>query len=295
MKTRRWLCLLPLFTEDIQAAFPRIGANIAEGLGVAPHSTSLAKPFNMVPMDPPGAPVGNFDNIHKQVEQLHTAPPLSNSRPQEQSIKLTKPLEGEAESKDVECLHNRRQRRSLVTLRRRGCLNTVGSGLLAASNGLANAGAGLQRFDKLTARQKLGWFLKKTKNGVKHTVSFGVQVVVLPIKGLAFLGRKTFKGVMAVLRGTGRVAKTTGSAVGKGLVISGYLVYKGGLNTLKLIGRTILHGWKYFGKGLAATGRGLQKAGQKMEAQSTTRLTKKVPPPPTEAARQTKNGGLWNQ
>ncbi|EFP77427.2 uncharacterized protein PGTG_03383 [Puccinia graminis f. sp. tritici CRL 75-36-700-3] len=79
--------------------------------------------------------------------------------------------------------------------------------------------------------------------------------------------------------------KLTGSAVGRGALLSGYLAYKAGSETLKAVGRVALYAWKYLGKGLAATGRGLNKAGDGIQAHTAARLAKKIPATPSETSR----------
>ncbi|OAV88125.1 hypothetical protein PTTG_29137 [Puccinia triticina 1-1 BBBD Race 1] len=138
-----------------------------------------------------------------------------------------------------------RHKRSLVLVRR-GCFRVLGSGLLAASNGLANAGVKLNRFDKLTPRQKFLWLRRKTTNGLKYAalgVGATVAAPVVVAGGLVI-------GVAAVVGG-----------------ISAFAV-RAAFMTLKLARRGTLHLWKYFGKGLVAAGEGFQKAGHGMQAQT---------------------------
>ncbi|KAA1088307.1 hypothetical protein PGT21_001909 [Puccinia graminis f. sp. tritici] len=96
---------------------------------------------------------------------------------------------------------------------------------------------------------------------------------------------KAHRAAMTVLRGTRHAVRVTGSAVGRGALLSGYLAYKAGSETLKAVGRVALYAWKYLGKGLAATGRGLNKAGDGIQAHTAARLAKKIPATPSETSR----------
>ncbi|KNZ55585.1 hypothetical protein VP01_2643g4 [Puccinia sorghi] len=221
-------------------------------------------------------------NFYVSPETVDNAPSLiKSSSPEATTIvgRQTNPTAVKNIKEDFTPPENKR--RSLLSARR-GCFGKVGSGLLLASDVLAKKGNKMQRFDQLSTREKLKWLARKTKNGKKHAVSFAAKTVILPVKAVAFLGKRTFRVAMVVLRGTGRAITKTGKLIGKGVLIAGYLVYKAGSGTLKFVGRVALRSWKYFGKELAATGRGLQKAGNAMQAQTAARLRKKIKTPPTE-------------
>jgi hypothetical protein len=193
------------------------------------------------------------NHISSENERMAEARTLQHSlikqgeRPVEQTVE--KPVEKTRE-KPAEESCSRPQHQVLV--RRGGCFAILGSGLLAASKGLAKAGAGLQRFDKLTNAEKLRWMRIKTLNGMKYAAIGVAATVALPVVVVGGLSVVTLKAAWETLK----------------------LMRKGGL-----------HLWKYIGKGLAATGKGLQKAGHGMQAQTAARLTKTIPPPPAEATR----------
>ncbi|KAA1088306.1 hypothetical protein PGT21_001762 [Puccinia graminis f. sp. tritici] len=191
--------------------------------------------------------------IASENERMAEARTIQNSfmkqaeNPVEQTVE--KPVEKTREKPAEEsCSRPRHQ----VLVRRGGCFAILGSGLLATSKGLARAGAGLQRFDKLTNAQKLRWMRMKTLNGMKYAAIGVAATVALPVVVVGGLSALTVKAAWEMLK----------------------LTRKGGL-----------HLWKYIGKGLAATGKGLQKAGHGMQAQTAARLTKTIPPPPPEATR----------
>ncbi|KAH9466148.1 hypothetical protein MJO28_001218 [Puccinia striiformis f. sp. tritici] len=169
-----------------------------------------------------------------------------------------KPVEKPVENLAGEYCHRARYKRNLVLVRR-GCFGTLGSGLLATSEGLEKAGARLNRFERYTGRQKLRSLTRKMITGVKYTAAGAVAPVAV---SLAIAGGIT--------------------------LITLQLTW----DTLSFIYRTGLHFWKYFGKGLTATGRAPEMTGSGVEVQAAKRLTTEVPPP--EHVNGPRSEG-WNQ
>ncbi|KNZ53733.1 hypothetical protein VP01_3151g2 [Puccinia sorghi] len=259
MKLGRRLGFLLLWVESLKAAAPEnlLSETISAPIE-ASKTESIFKPSNQAEIlrFPPTSTKEEGENAWRSQQStpfLKGVETKESNTPRlmEQPVKFSRenPTADPAGEYCTRALHAKRR----LILVRRGCFGVTGSALLATSRGLARAGAALKRFDKLTTRQKLGWFGRKAKNGLRYAAIGVAAAVALPVS-------------VAVA--------TVGVAVAVPTVVVGYLSW----TTFQLLRRVALHTWKYFGKGLAATGRGLKKAGDRMQQQSAVRLSKKVPP-----------------
>lgn len=181
------------------------------------------------------------------------------------------------------CLSSKQLRKRRLVLVRRGCAGAVGSGLLSTAEGLSKAGVRLKRFDEffsnLTVRGKLVWLARKgangvkrvvraTANGIKNTALILVAGVAILFQGLWWIVSKIGKGIAYVARKSWKGIKVVGRTTRQGAIL------------IKNFGiKLTLHTWRGIGKALAGTGKGIQKAGDRMQAQTAARLAKKVGPP----------------